>query len=432
MLFAHGVGQVYELPIPLWAYLLGAAATVAASFFIRALAKHETPRRAERRLTGPEAARAAITVLRVLGLIGLLFALLSGLLVREDGITFTSLLFWVAGIVGITLLSAVVAGAWEAIDPWASIERFYRLDDTEEPERALTPPWWIGPLLVFVLFWFELASGIGFDSLWVTVALIAYTLFVFAFRARLGDRWEMVDPLSIVFGFAARSAPLRLTSEGLFTKGFVTDLDEERPMPLALYASVFVMLGATTYDNLSETVGYSSFMRATGLRELPDVLLGTLSLLVLIIPFWLTFMAAVLAARRYLGDDRRTQDIARSLGWSLVPIAIAYVLAHNAPLVMTGFPELLRQFSDPIHQGWNLFGTSRALLSYVPSPRFVWFVEIFLIVGGHIVAVLAAHRTAIRLAPSVTSAVKSQYALTILMSVYTITTLWLLAQPLVS
>lgn len=432
MLLAHGVGQVYELPIPLWAYLLGAAATVAASFVIRALAKEETPRRAERRLLGPRVAGGAILVLRVIGLAGLLLALLSGLLVREDGITFTSLLFWVAGIVGITLLSAVMAGSWEAIDPWASIERFYRLEEAEDDETGLTPSWWLGPLLVFVLFWFELASGVGFDSLWVTVALIVYTLFVFSLRARFGEHWERVDPLSIVFGFAARSAPLRLTPGGLFAKGFVSDLDDERPMPLALYASVFVMLGATTYDNLGETVGYSSFMRATDLRELPDVLPATLSLLVLIVPFWLTFMAAVLAARRWLGGRRSTQEVARYFGWALVPIAIAYVLAHNAPLVMTGFPELLRRFSDPIHQGWDLFGTSGALLSYVPSPRFVWFVEIFLIVGGHIVAVLAGHRIAVRLTTSSSAAVKSQYALTVLMTVYTITTLWLLAQPLVA
>jgi hypothetical protein len=61
----------------------------------------------------------------------------------------------------------------------------------------------------------------------------------------------------------------------------------------------------------------------------------------------------------------------------------------------------------------------------------VWFVEIALIVGGHILAVLAAHRTAWRIGGSRVVALRSQYALTALMSLYTVATLWLLAQPLV-
>ena len=69
----------------------------------------------------------------------------------------------------------------------------------------------------------------------------------------------------------------------------------------------------------------------------------------------------------------------------------------------------------------------------MPSPRLVWIVEIVLIVGGHILGVLVAHRTAIRMARRhKRHSVKSQYALTVLMSLFTITTLWLLAQPLVS
>lgn len=67
----------------------------------------------------------------------------------------------------------------------------------------------------------------------------------------------------------------------------------------------------------------------------------------------------------------------------------------------------------------------------MPSPALVWFLEIALIVGGHVIAVLVAHRTAVRLAGSHRGAVLSQIALTVLMSVFTIATLWLLAQPLV-
>ena len=35
VVFAHGVGRVYESPLPVWLYLVGAAATVLISFAIR-------------------------------------------------------------------------------------------------------------------------------------------------------------------------------------------------------------------------------------------------------------------------------------------------------------------------------------------------------------------------------------------------------------
>jgi hypothetical protein len=124
-------------------------------------------------------------------------------------------------------------------------------------------------------------------------------------------------------------------------------------------------------------------------------------------------------------------DLARRLGWSLIPIGVAYVLAHNASLVILGGPQLAARISDPFQKGWNVLGTAHIAESFVPSAKLVWFLEIVLIVGGHILGVVAAHRTAVRLADSHADAVKSELPLTLMMAVFTITTLWLLAQPLV-
>ena len=122
----------------------------------------------------------------------------------------------------------------------------------------------------------------------------------------------------------------------------------------------------------------------------------------------------------------------RLFAWSLIPIGVAYLLAHNAPLLMTGTPRLVEYLSDPFDKGWNLIGTRELFHTYMPSPALVWFIEIFLIIGGHVLGVLLAHRIAARHAGSHGEAVKSQVALTILMSFFTITTLVLLGQPLIA
>lgn len=430
MILAHGVGRVYESPIPLYLYLLGAAATVGASFAIRSLQASVRSLPAPRRLLGPRPAGAIRTILKVAAVLMLALTIVSGAVVRETGTTFTTFAFWVGLIVGTTLLAALVKGVWDAADPFQTIEGVYRIEDAEVTVRRA--PWWVGPLSVYALFWFELVSGVGFDSFWVVTVLVGYALVAFTFRAALGTGWAEADPLAILFGFAGRTAPFALRSEGFDYVGPMRGLEEGRAMPRALYVSVFVLLAATTFDNLAETVGWSDFIRATNLDALPDLLVDSVALAVMALPFYLSFLLVMYVARGSLRLELSLDQLARSFGWTLVPIGIAYVLAHNTPLLMTGLPQLVGLAADPFEQGWNLLGARGALDAYSPSPQLVWFLEIAIIVGGHVLGVLAAHRTALRLAPRETLAVRSQYALTGLMSVYTITTLWLLAQPLVS
>ena len=430
IVLAHGVGQVFESPIPLYLYLLGAAATVLASFGIRTLMAEAPAPMQEREIAGGSWPRAFGGVLRVVGLVGLVLVVAAGVIVGSEGFTVTTLGFWVGLIVGVTVLSALVSGAWEAMDPWAYLEEVYR---TESPNGSVrVPPWWLGPIALFALFWFELVSERGFEDWGVLVVLLAYTVYALSLQSQFGEHWRYADPLGILFGFAARSAPLRLRRETILLKNPLADLDEPAPMPLALYAGVFVLLGSTTFDNLRETLGWGDFLTATNLDELPAMLIDSISLLALGVLFWLPFIGSVLLARRWIAQDRPVAETAQWFGWGLVPIGIAYVLAHNVPLLVSGGPLLLRELSDPFDQGWNILGTANLFDGFIPSPALIWVIEIAVIVGGHILGVLAAHRTAFRLGGTHSLAVRSTYALTGLMAVYTITTLWLLSQPLVA
>jgi hypothetical protein len=329
----------------------------------------------------------------------------------------------------------VMAGSWERIDPWATLERSLRTE-TAEPnpslQRRVESMWLIAPVTIYLLFWFELVSGVGFDSFWIVAVLLVYTVLVLNLRAPLGRVWNGVDPLAILFGFAERVAPLRVRADGLYYRGWIRGLDEDRSMPRGLYAALFVLLASTTLDNVRETVGWTDFRAAVGLGNTSDLLVESVALLVFTLVFLAPFLATVWVSSHFVGEGLGFGEICRRFGWSLIPIGVAYVLAHNAPLVLSGFPLALRGLSDPFDMGWNLLGTANVLQGYFPSPALVWFLEIVIIVGGHILGVLAAHRSAVRLGRSHRAAVKSQYALTALMSVFTITTLWLLSQPLVT
>ena len=425
LVVAHGVGRVYESPIPAYLYAVGAGLTVLLSFVLRALARGREPVARDRVVAGPAAERGLRVALKAAGLVGLTLAVAGAVLVDERGLTIAPLLFWVGLVVGTTTLCVLLGGAWDAADPWATLEGYYRIEDAgREPAAA---PWWAGPLLVYGLFWFELVSGVGFEPAGVLGALVVYSVIVFSLRHRLGLGWRLVDPLSILFGFASATSPLELRPDGIHYRG-LGGIDRSEPMPRALFASVFVLLASTTLDNVTETVGWSSFVVSSGLDALPAEVVESLAFAAFALMFLAPFLAALAVGVRRSGS---LGHAARAFGWSLVPIGVAYVLAHNAPLLITGVPQLLRSLSDPFGYGWNLFGTAGLWSGFSPSPQAVWYLEIAVIVGGHVLGVLAAHRTAVRVAGGHAAAVRSQYALTALMSVYTIATLWLLAQPLV-
>ena len=426
---AHGVGQIYQSPIPLILYLVAAAAVVALSFVLSAR-RSAAPPTGERLIGGRRPARAIRTGLTVIGVIGLALGLAAGVVDHSEGFTLTTLSFWVGLIVGTMLASAVMSGTWSASDPWDTLERVYRLEDA--PVRIRQSPWWVAPIAVYALFWLELVSGVGFIDFWIVMVLLAYSLFVFTFRASLGPQWRERDPLSVLFGFAERIAPLRLSDRGVFLKHPVADLSPGVPMPLALFASVFVLLASTTFDNVSQTVGWGTFLTSTGLVDLSPKIVNSLSLALFAVPFLVPFLMCMWVARSWTGANDSLTNVSLTFGWSLIPIGVAYVLAHNSGLLITGLPILIRSLSDPFGFGWNLLGTAHLFEGFVVSPELVWFVEIALIVTGHILGVLAAHRTAVGIASTHRDAVRSEYALTALMCVYTISTLWLLAQPLVA
>lgn len=409
---AHGVGRVYELPVPLYLYLFGAAATVAASFVI-AIGASGLRTITDRRLGGSGASEVLGTILKVIGLVTLVLTIATGITNPERGLTPATLMFWVVLIVLMVVINALVNGAWTATDPWTTFESFWSSGEGEPRD----PPWWLAPLGIYALFWFELVSGYGFEGSGVVLALAIYTVYTLTIRSMFPGGWRDADPLWILFGFAGRSAPLTLSEGGIVAHSPVKGLDEERPMPLGLFVALFALLGSTTLDNVRETEGWVTAMETIGLDALPVKLLDSILLALFGLAFFLPFVLTIAIARRWLGRERPLRELVRVFGWSLIPIGIAYVLSHNVSLLVIGLPELISQLGG-------------FLEGYVPSPRVVWFAEIALIVGGHILGVWAAHRAALRLGDK-RAAAASQIALTALMSLFTITTLWLLAQPLV-
>ena len=146
------------------------------------------------------------------------------------------------------------------------------------------------------------------------------------------------------------------------------------------------------------------------------------------------FLLCVFVGERLAGSRQSFVTAAGTFVWSIVPIALAYHFSHYLTALLVNGQYALVALSDPFSLGWNLFGTahmpvSAAIAAGSDAAWVVWNAQAAAIVGGHIVAVLAAHRLAFRLHDAPRGASLSQLPLTVLMIAYTVFGLWLLSTP---
>jgi hypothetical protein len=461
---AHGFGQRYDLPIPLPFYIWGAGATVALSFLGFALflrGKQGVPPEFEwqpnRRLVG-----AALLSGRALAAGMLVLVIVAGFFGNQDPVrNIAPVMVWIIGWVGLAFLSLFVGDVWAAINPWNTLfaiaDRFHRRVRegsvlglaTPYPERLGV---WPALLLLLLFAWMELVwSGRSVPADLAT-ALLVYSgltwlgMFVFGRATWLGHG----EVFTLIFGTFARFAPFaRVPDErmSIRVRPPATGLLEDQPLTISMVALVITLLATVTFDGLLETpiwaridlavldwASESPFWTGLNLREDQAVrVVRTLGLLGNVLLFlgaysvvcWLT---AALAGNR----DVSAGIIVRRFVLTLVPIALAYHVAHYFSLFFNGGQYVVPLLSDPFGRGWNLFGTAgyRVDIGFV-TPRLQWTVAVVAVVLGHVVAVYLSHETALRVFGNRSSALKSQGPMVLLMVGYTMVSLWILSQPIV-
>ena len=127
-----------------------------------------------------------------------------------------------------------------------------------------------------------------------------------------------------------------------------------------------------------------------GLGEPRSVIVRTIGL----VAFWIVFLTAYLVVSTVMSaaaGRRSPRDMAQSFALTLVPIAIAYHLAHYLPYLLTQGQYLVPLASDPFGYGWNLLGTAGYRVDIaIVGARFAWYTAVTSIVVGHIAAVYLA------------------------------------------
>ena len=491
---AHGFGQRYDLPVPLWLYLYGSAGAVLLSFVVFGLfvgggeAGRGYPRLNLLRFGVFRATLANpvfVSGMRVLSVALFALVVLAGLFGNQTAVlNLAPTVVWVIWWVGFGLFVALVGNLWALVNPlkvvfeWADgLVRRLGVDEGLDGDAPYPVRWDVWPALALfsVFVWVELVFPGSATPRNIAFLILLYSSATWAGMSLFGkETWlRNGEAFSVFFGILARFAPTEArVSGGEACKGCdacdAEDMDEAagcvncyacfaraaperrelnlRPPAVGLLRSgggsvgrlafVVFMLASVTYDGLLATPLWVSGMfflqsAAGSFGVLGSLLYGTLGLVAVPLLFFGLYAGFVKLCRA-IGGGTGFWRLAGAFAYSLVPIALAYQAAHYYTLLITEGQNLFALASDPFGWGWDLFGTAGHEVDVnVVGAAFVWYSQVALIVAGHVVAVYLAHAVALREAPSPKLALRGQIPMVALMVLYTVTSLWVLSQPVV-
>lgn len=449
---AHGVGDRYDLPAPLAHFLIGATATVALSFVVTALVAGGAAPLARGRglvVSLGSVARGLRGLARLVGVALLVLVVWAGLAGDPHPVrNIAPTLVWVGWWVGLSFVVAFVGNVWPAVDPWRTI---YGAADGVARRVAgqhLTFGWtyprrlgmWPAVFLLLAFAWCELVATQASVPGHVATLALGWTALTLAGMVCVGaDTWQSrADPFARYFAALGRFAPLAVEPGGKWLRirplgrGL---LDPVPPVPGGA-AFVIAMLATVLFDGLLGTRAWRLFdgaLDASGARAFDRE--GTLLATIGLVGVWLALLAAYAMAwrltARLVGADAAVA-LGPRVALTLVPIAVAYHVAHNLGYVLVRGQELIPLASDPLGRGWDLFGTA----GWTPNvglvgARVEWYVALGAVVAGHVMSIWLAHRLMLHVVPEPRRAALASSPLTALMVAYTALSLWVIADPLV-
>jgi hypothetical protein len=434
---AHGLVQRTSLPIPEWLFGWAAAIVLVASFAGLAVL-WPTPRLQQpgwRRLPGGIGrvlgSRAVEALCGAVGVALFVVVVLAGYLGHGSALdnlapTFILIDFWV----GLVFASVLFGDVFRAFSPWRAI----RLPGF----RPYPEHWGRYPAALALLgfTWIELVSGWGETPADLTTAAVVYTVYTLVMQAVFGtETWtRRGEAFGVYFNLFSRVSVWETRERVVGLRPPLGGLPRlDTPPGTVLF--VIVMIGSVTFDGFSQGQIWKDF--AVDLADALDGLVGvdaapkvaaTLGLLAGVAVIGAFYRLGIDGARS-VGGDIETPELRRSFIHTLVPIAMVYVAAHYLTFLLFEGQATFYLASDPFGEGWDLFGTADRAINYTYlSQNATWYVQVAVVVVGHVAALTLAHDRALALYRDPKLAVRSQYWMLAVMVGFTSLALWLLAQ----
>jgi hypothetical protein len=447
---AHGLVGKQDLPIPRWLFAWAAAVVLVVSFVALAVL---WPRPRLERVREERVWRAPIALEVLCGALGVvafgvtIWAGFAGTQTATANLapTVVYVLFWVA----IPFLTLLFGDVFAAFNPWRAVARGAawvagraRRPGEEAPAPLPYPPWlgrWPAALGILLFAWVELVYVDRDDPSKLAIMGLLYAAVQLVGMSLYGiEQWSRnADAFGVYFGLFSMLSPLHWRERVLYLRPPLSGAPR-LAAGAGSVAMLCVMIGTVSFDGLSQgalwtgTDGIAPHLQQRFIDlgfsgEVALEITFTIGLLVMV--GLVTGLYAVgVTGMRSLGDGHGATELGRRFVHSLIPIAMAYVVAHYFSLLIYQGQATAYLVSDPLGDGSDVFGTASATIDYnLVGANGVWYVQVFALVLGHAAGLTLAHDRALTVYPRARDATRSQYWMLAVMVGFTCLGLWLLS-----
>lgn len=339
-------------------------------------------------------------------------------------------LWWVC----LLLLQAVVGDLWRWLNPWTGPLCLLA------PNTKRSVPEWLAhwPALAGLLAFsgYYLADIAPDDPSRLAGFVALYWLFNFAMGVVFGRQWlDRCECFTVLFTLVARLSPINISQRRLCMPGHALVTAPAPSVALACLSVSFLAVGS--FDGLNETFWWMAQLGINPL-EFPgrSAVIGQnlAGLGAAVIALNAIFAGTVWLGLWFCGETGQFRTAFCRLALTLLPIAIAYHLAHYLTSILVNLQYCALALNDPLGKGADLLGladrhVTTSFFNQYHTVLRIWLTQAGAIVTGHMLALLMAHAVALDLFNSHSKAIISQSLVIVFMISYTIFGLWLLASP---
>ncbi len=355
--------------------------------------------------------------------------------------TFVFVIFWVA----VAVLSALFGDVFKAFNPWRAVARAAaaiasRVRHGELPAPMPYPPLlgrWPAAAAILVFAWVELVySGRNDPSHLALLALAYAAIQLIGMRLYGIETWNRYgDGFGVYFGLYARISPLRWERGAVYGRVPLRGLTTLEPVP-GTVALLCTMIGTTSFDGFSAGPTWGAIwprmvdsLRTIGFSQSTSLEIAySIGLIVVVVVVAALYEIGVRGMRTASHVKLSSDALAARFAHTLVPIALAYVIAHYFSLLAYQGQAMAYLASDPLGNGADIFGTAGSTIDYTwISANMIWYVQVGALVLGHVGGLILAHDRALVTFDEGRSATRSQYWMLAVMIAFTSLGLWLLS-----
>jgi hypothetical protein len=446
---AHGLVGKQDLPIPRWLFAWAATVVLVVSFVgLAALWPRPRLERVEERrvLSVPAILEVLCGAIGIAAFVITVWAGFAGTQTATANLmpTVVYVIFWVA----IPFTTLLLGNVFAAFNPWRAVARaaawlFTRGRGGAEGPAPLPYPAWLGrwPAAFGILMfaWVELVYVNRDDPTTLAIMALLYAATQLVGMSLFGiEPWTRnADAFAVYFRLFSMISPLHWRDRVLYVRPLLGGAPRLDAGP-GTVPMLCVMIGTVSFDGLSQGALWTGsgaiapnlqqrFINLGFSGEVALEIAFTIGLLVMVGLVSGVYRLGVLGMHS-VRSEYPTQELSRRFVHSLIPIAMAYVIAHYFSLLTYQGQAMAYLVSDPLGNGSNVFGTATATINYnVIGPNGVWYVQVAALVLGHACGLTLAHDRALVVYDRVREATRSQYWMLAVMVAFTSLGLWLLS-----